>query len=94
MASKKKSDYGADSIVVLEGLEPVRKRPAMYIGTTAQYGVNHCLNEIIDNTRTVVGELSNNEYIEIIFPENCSINEAITVLKSYPEYFKITEQVL
>lgn len=50
MASKKKSDYGADSIVVLEGLEPVRKRPAMYIGTTSQYGVNHCLNEIIDNS--------------------------------------------
>ncbi|NCO98320.1 DNA topoisomerase IV subunit B [Candidatus Roizmanbacteria bacterium CG_4_9_14_3_um_filter_33_18] len=50
MAFTKKSDYGADSIVVLEGLEPVRKRPAMYIGTTAQYGVNHCLNEIIDNS--------------------------------------------
>jgi len=50
MASTKKSDYEADSIVVLEGLEPVRKRPAMYIGTTSQYGVNHCLNEIIDNS--------------------------------------------
>src|SRR3990167_4787673 len=45
-----KSDYGAESIVVLEGLEPVRKRPAMYIGTTSLYGVNHCLNEIIDNS--------------------------------------------
>lgn len=45
-----KSDYGAESIVVLEGLEPVRKRPAMYIGTTSQYGINHCLNEIIDNS--------------------------------------------
>ncbi len=44
-----KSSYGAESIVVLEGLEPVRKRPAMYIGTTSQYGVNHCLNEIVDN---------------------------------------------
>jgi DNA gyrase subunit B len=44
-----KSSYGADQIVVLEGLEPVRKRPAMYIGTTSQYGINHCLNEIIDN---------------------------------------------
>lgn len=43
------SNYGADSIVVLEGLEPVRKRPGMYIGTTSQLGVNHCLNEIIDN---------------------------------------------
>lgn len=46
---KGKSAYSAESIVVLEGLEPVRKRPAMYIGTTSQYGVNHCLNEIIDN---------------------------------------------
>ncbi len=50
MAKKsQKSSYGAESIVVLEGLEPVRKRPAMYIGTTSQYGINHCLNEIIDN---------------------------------------------
>lgn len=48
--AKKSDSYDADSIVVLEGLEPVRKRPAMYIGTTAQYGVNHCLNEIIDNS--------------------------------------------
>ncbi len=48
-AKSKKSSYGAESIVVLEGLEPVRKRPAMYIGTTSQYGINHCLNEIIDN---------------------------------------------
>ena len=45
-----KSSYVAESIVVLEGLEPVRKRPAMYIGTTSQYGINHCLNEIIDNS--------------------------------------------
>ena len=45
-----KSSYSAESIVVLEGLEPVRKRPAMYIGTTSQYGINHCLNEIIDNS--------------------------------------------
>jgi len=47
--SKNQSDYGADSIVVLEGLDPVRKRPGMYIGTTSQAGVNHCLNEIVDN---------------------------------------------
>lgn len=49
MDKSKKSDYGVESIVVLEGLEPVRKRPAMYIGTTSQYGLNHCFNEIIDN---------------------------------------------
>jgi len=45
-----KSSYGAQSIVVLEGLEPVRKRPAMYIGSTSQVGINHCLNEIVDNS--------------------------------------------
>jgi len=49
MKQVKKTNYDAESIVVLEGLEPVRKRPAMYIGTTSQQGVNHCLNEIVDN---------------------------------------------
>lgn len=49
MTADNQKEYGAESIVVLEGLEPVRRRPAMYIGTTSQYGVNHCLNEIVDN---------------------------------------------
>ena len=44
-----KNSYTGEQIVVLEGLEPVRKRPAMYIGTTSLAGVHHCLNEIIDN---------------------------------------------
>jgi len=46
----KASDYTGEQITVLEGLEPVRKRPAMYIGTTSLAGVHHCLNEIIDNS--------------------------------------------
>ena len=41
--------YTGQSIQVLEGLEPVRKRPGMYIGSTSQTGVNHCLIEIVDN---------------------------------------------
>lgn len=49
MANTNDNQYGAESIVVLEGLEPVRKRPGMYIGTTSQAGVNHSLNEIVDN---------------------------------------------
>lgn len=44
------SSYTGAQIVVLEGLEPVRKRPAMYIGSTSLAGVQHCLNEIIDNS--------------------------------------------
>ena len=43
------NDYTGEQIVVLEGLEPVRKRPAMYIGSTDVYGLHHCLAEVIDN---------------------------------------------
>jgi DNA gyrase subunit B len=46
----KNSDYSAHNIQVLEGLEPVRKRPAMYIGSTDLKGVHHLVTEIIDNS--------------------------------------------
>ncbi len=45
-----KQNYTGEQIVVLEGLEPVRKRPAMYIGSTDTRGLHHCLTEIIDNS--------------------------------------------
>jgi len=47
--SKKSSDYSASHIQVLEGLEPVRKRPGMYIGSTDTLGLHESLREIIDN---------------------------------------------
>lgn len=47
----KSSSYGADQITVLEGLEPVRKRPGMYIGTTGPDGLHHLITEIFDNSR-------------------------------------------
>ncbi len=45
-----KSDYSADQIQVLEGLEPVRKRPGMYIGGTGVEGLHHLVWEIVDNS--------------------------------------------
>jgi DNA gyrase subunit B len=47
----KEGSYGADQISVLEGLEPVRKRPGMYIGTTGPDGLHHLIWEIFDNSR-------------------------------------------
>jgi DNA gyrase subunit B len=45
-----KNDYTAEQIQVLEGLEPVRKRPGMYIGSTDARGLHECLREIVDNS--------------------------------------------
>lgn len=47
--AKQKTNYDADSITVLEGLEPVRKRPGMYIGDVGPKGLNHLIYEILDN---------------------------------------------
>jgi DNA gyrase subunit B len=49
-SGKVQNEYGADAIQVLEGLEAVRKRPGMYIGSTGERGLHHLVYEIVDNS--------------------------------------------
>ena len=50
MSEDKKINYSAEQIQVLEGLEPVRLRPGMYIGSTGEKGLHHMVYEIVDNS--------------------------------------------
>ncbi len=68
-SEKKENDYGAEQISVLEGLEPVRRRPGMYIGSTGVDGLHHLVWEIFDNSRdeAMAGHA---DHIEVVlFPD-------------------------
>ncbi len=66
----KKSAYGAEDITVLEGLEPVRKRPGMYIGTTGPDGLHHLIWEIFDNSRDEAMGAFANDIEVVLLPGN------------------------
>ena len=68
----KNHNYGADQIQVLEGLEAVRVRPGMYIGSTGEKGLHHLVYEIVDNSvdESLAGYCKN---IDVVIEEDNSI---------------------
>ena len=71
----KKSDehsYGAEDITVLEGLEAVRKRPGMYVGSTGERGIHHLVYEVIDNSvdEALAGEC---DHVEVVIHPDSSV---------------------
>ncbi len=73
MTDKGTAAYGAESIQILEGLEAVRKRPSMYIGSTSSAGLHHLVYEVVDNS---VDEAQGGfcDYIQVVLEKNGGVS--------------------
>ncbi len=91
------NSYGADSIQILEGLSAVRKRPAMYIGSTDSRGLHHMINEVVDNSIDEVLRGACTE-IEVVLGRDgtCTVtdNGGGIPVEEHPRYHRPTLEIV